>query len=236
MDHFIEEMRRMLDPPDDAVILRWLDLAENLSENSEWGIGFKTELRAIFLALKYVQHNFSAEVLQKSLRLCILNDEIINGAVCFNAGYSAAEVQAFANDGILSGGYIPSEEDEVGKLILVEMAESEMSLLLVQNGSKFLPQSISGLYRLAELKKLPVSRASLEQVLGDRVVDKVENKILRNAYCKAFESATAIGTFVKCWLSRPEIVTINCPNLFSLKESGGWLSEEQDIGEEIKIN
>ncbi len=236
MNQFIEEMRRMLNPPDDAVILQWLDLAENLSESSEFGIGFEKELREILLALKYVQHNFSAEVLQKSLRLCILNDEIINGAVSFNAGLTEAEVKGLAETGTLGYGYIPNTDTEQGTLTLIELNEPGTPLLLVYNEpEESLLRGIAMLSGLAEHRGYVLSELLTDRDISDIWMDKIEDGKLQKAYLKAFETTTAVGVFLKCSLSNHQITRICCHNLEEQTEEKRPPGTKERVEKEDKV-
>ncbi len=230
MSQFIKELRGMLIPPtNEGAILPWLELAEELSQNSKWHSGFTEELNAILLALKYVRHNFSEEVLQKSLRLYIVNDEIINGALYLNAGYGVEEVQELADAGILSEGYIPTSENEVGTLTLIELDERETPLLLVRSKVKDLTREISMLSGFAEYQGLPLSLVLIEQGISELEIDKIEDKKLKTAYLQAFKTTTAVGTFLKCSLAKHEITQLRCPLLQSGEQSEktGFRAEEK---------
>lgn len=79
MEGFISKMREWLEPQDDAAILHWIELADGLAQ------GYETKmhhiLQEIANALSCVRMNFGAEVFQKSLRTCVLPNEIINAAI-----------------------------------------------------------------------------------------------------------------------------------------------------------
>lgn len=107
MHKFINDMRTMLKPKKDSIILDWLYFIGDLSEGTESDI--KEELDKVRRCLYYVKNNYSAKTLQKSLRFYTLPNEIINAAEYFEQGYSSKKVYELGKEGYLQNGPIPSE-------------------------------------------------------------------------------------------------------------------------------
>lgn len=116
LSSFINFMRENLKPKEDndSTILKWLELAIGLSDDGEANLNH--ELSDTMEALKYVKNNFRPKVFEDSLRFPTLSNEIINGALCFNAGYTKDMVEQFAEDGLIECGYKQFEiRDELFK-------------------------------------------------------------------------------------------------------------------------
>lgn len=126
--YFADEIREMLNPKDEAVVLEWLEFVRDISDASE--SNFNKELGDTLRALYYVKNVYDEKTLQTSLRFCTLSNEIVKGAMYFSEGKSQEEVRELANQGLLMGGYVPSvnygkdgeqnEQDETTDMITTE--------------------------------------------------------------------------------------------------------------------
>lgn len=129
-------MRENLEPKEDndSTILKWLELALCLSDEDESNLNH--ELSDTMESLKYVKNNFRPKVFQDSLRFPTLSNEIINGALCFNAGYTKDMVEQFAEDGLIECGYMPKYDDETESFTVVKILEPENSMVVFDNVSE----------------------------------------------------------------------------------------------------
>lgn len=131
---FIGSVSRMIDGEDKTAVLNWLLFAWHMTETeSEDRFALEKTLRNLYLPLCYVQNNFSSDILQQSLNLHLLGNEIIFGAMLFAAGYGKDEVHQLADDGVLEDGYIPIKENEKEALSIVSIAGRGDCLLIVEN-------------------------------------------------------------------------------------------------------
>lgn len=127
---FINYLRKKLEPSEenDSAILGWVELALNICSDCE--LDLDNEVTDYMEALDYVENNFVPEVYQQTLRYADISSEIVNCAFCFNAGYSAEEVETFAHEGWLESGYFPEDKEKTRNLILVKILEPDNSMLL----------------------------------------------------------------------------------------------------------
>lgn len=136
LSSFINYMRENLEPKEDndSTILKWLELALCLSDEDESNLNH--ELSDTIESLKYVKNNFRPKVFQDSLRFPTLSNEIINGALCFNAGYTKDMVEQFAEDGLIECGYMPKYDNETESFTVVKILEPENSMVVFDNVSE----------------------------------------------------------------------------------------------------
>ena len=226
ISEFINFMREELKQPDDTAIVDWIGLVDFLSDDNESLI--KQELPLVMDSLKYVKNNFKPEVYQESLRFPTLSNEIINGALCFNAGYSREEVVEFANKGYFESGYIPKLDDEKGSFTVVHITEPECSVTISNNIS-------------ARILEHWIMRASIEKPNED-IADVLEeftqrfsghvkrmlNEPLQKAFVKAIENSTMIKSLIKFNPVTGEIE--NIPNKNLEAESEEDISQSEDGG------
>jgi len=188
MSDFIYKVNNMIDGMDKTAVLNWIALAQNLCDTCD--ISFQQELHEIYLALCYVQNNFSNAVLQKSLNTIILGNEIIFGAMLFAAGYSTEEVTQLANDGVLECRYIPLRENEKNSLSLVYTAETDILFVARNETPENLFEKVAKASVIANS-----SQQNLEMVLLSPMVDihmeKIENYKLADAVKGACSSSSA---------------------------------------------
>ena len=123
LNDFISKVSEMVDCDDKTAVLDWIEFAGFMTDVDESGRRtLESELLEVHLPLCYVRNNFSDRVLQESLNLDTLGNEIIYGAMMFAAGYNEAEVRDISNEGGMECGYIPLSADEKGSLFVVAIA------------------------------------------------------------------------------------------------------------------
>lgn len=208
MEGFISKMREWLEPQDDAAILHWIELADGLAQ------GYETKmhhiLQEIANALSCVRMNFGAEVFQKSLRTCVLPNEIINAAICYNAGTTEDTVKDLATRGLLTSKTFPGE-----------MWDAELKTLIDLKGGYFLLNEDMPSERVETVvKRLSVQAEEEGNALSELLEDSSQSKLrfkkisdpeLMNAYLKAFRTTKIIGTLIIA--GADEMTVTHCPNI-----------------------
>lgn len=120
---FITNVSEMVSSDDKTAVLDWIEFASFMTDVDESGRRtLESELLEVYLPLCYVRNNFSDRVLQQSLNLDTLGNEVIYGAMMFAAGYYENEVRDIGNEGAMECGYIPLSTDEKGSLSVVAIA------------------------------------------------------------------------------------------------------------------
>ena len=120
---FISKVSDMVSSDDKTAVLDWIEFAGFMTEVDESGRRtLESELQELYLPLCYVRNNFSNLVLQQSLELDTIGNEIIYGAMMFAAGYPDNVVRDIGNEGHMEDGYIPLSADEKGSLFVVAIA------------------------------------------------------------------------------------------------------------------
>ena len=191
---FINFMRDNLEQSNDndSAILKWLELVIELSDDSE--VNLNHELSDTMEALKYVKNNFRPKVFQYSLRFPTLSNEIINGALCFNAGYPKDMVEQFAEKGLIKCGYMPKHEDETGSFIVVKISEPENGMVVFDNVSeKTVLHSIRRASTEAIDKDGEISAYIQKGIVCHREnVARIGSEPLKAAFEKALENTSAV--------------------------------------------
>ena len=209
LSEFINFMRGNLNPKEenDSTILKWLELALGLSDDGESKLD--KELSETMDALEYVKSNFKPEVFQQSLRFCTLSNEIIYGALCFNAGYSLNEVEQFATDGLLECGYMPTFEDETGSFTVVHILPPEDSVVVFNNVSEKMVLRTIGRAsnEAAENGGTVSSLISKGIICGSDRITRIINEPLKNAFLKGIENSTAVKQLIEYNQQTGEIVS-----------------------------
>ena len=210
MEGFISKMREWLDPQDDAAILHWIELADGLAQ------GYETKmhhiLHEIANASSCVRMNFDAEVFQKSLRTCVLPNEIINAAICYHAGIPEDTVKDLATRGLLTSNTFPGE-----------MWDAELKTLIDLKGGYFLLNEDMPSERVETVvKRLSVQAEEEGNALSELLEDSSQSKLrfkkitdpeLMNAYLKAFRTTKIVGTLIAA--EAGEMTVTRCPNMLS---------------------
>lgn len=131
---FISGVSDMVSSDDKTAVLDWIEFAGYLTDADEsGGRTLERELRELYLPLCYVRNNFSSSVLQKSLDMDTVGNEIIYGAMLFAAGYYENEVRDIGNKGKLENGYIPLSTDEKESLFVVAIAGRDDCIFIGNN-------------------------------------------------------------------------------------------------------
>lgn len=211
ISEFINYMRENLSPQDDKAIVDWLQVTAELSDANETLI--RQELSLIIDTLKYVKNNFKPEVYQMSLRFPTLCNEIFNGALCFNAGYSKEEVAKFAEIGYLESGYIPKRDDEKGSFTVVQVTEPECSVTISDNVSS---RKLERWIMRASIDRPTEEIADVLEEYTQRYsaqIKRILNEPLQKAFVKAIEGSTAVDRLIKFNPVTGEIENIPNENL-----------------------
>ncbi len=131
---FISDVSEMVSSDDKTAVLDWIEFASFMTDVDESGRRtLEGELQELYLPLCYVRNNFSDSVLQQSLNLDTIGNEIIYGAMLFAAGYHENEVRDIGNEAALEDGYIPLSTDEKGSLFVVAIAGRDDCLFIGNN-------------------------------------------------------------------------------------------------------
>lgn len=134
LSDFISEVSDMVSSDDKTAVLDWIEFASFMVDSDEEGARpLEKELLELYLPLCYVKNNFSNSVLQQSLDMDTLGNEIIFGAMLFSAGYDEDEIRQLGNEGALVDGYIPLETDERGSLSVVAIAGRDDCIFIANN-------------------------------------------------------------------------------------------------------
>lgn len=191
---FIEKVGAMTDGEDKTAVLDWIEFAGFLRDCGEDGERtLETELYELYLPLCYVQNNFDNAVLQQSLRLDTLGNEIIFSAMLFGAGYSESQIREFADSGIIEDGYIPISEDEKGSLSLLLITGEEERLYLSRRGDLKMADYAKTLASIFPKWPLPISETLSDPVLGGIVLREISHPALLDAVRYGFEHSTAFS-------------------------------------------
>lgn len=134
LNDFISKVSEMVSGEDKTAVHDWIEHAAFMTDVDESGRRtLESELLEVYLPLCYVRNNFSDRVLQESLKLDTIGNEIIYGAMMFAAGYSESEVRDTGNEAAIEDGYVPLEEDEKGSLSVVAIAGRNDCIFIANN-------------------------------------------------------------------------------------------------------
>ena len=226
ISEFINFMREELKQPDDTAIVDWIGLVDFLSDDNESLI--KQELPLVMDSLKYVKNNFKPEVYQESLRFPTLSNEIINGALCFNVGYSREEVAEFANKGYFESGYMPHYDGEKATFSVIQITEPECSVTISDNVSD---RKLERWIMRASIDKPNEDIADVLESYTERYsaqIKRILNEPLQKAFVKAIEDSTMVKSLIKFNPATGEIE--NIPNKNLEAESEEDISQSEDGG------
>lgn len=192
LSHFINKIREWLEPEDDTTVVDWIQHASDLTSVCE--TSFNNELLQILKTLEYVKNNFSPEVFQKTLRFPTLYNEIVNVAVCYNAGYSNEDVTYFANNGHIECGYVPSFEDEHASFTIVNFTKPENSMaLFIHMSDEHIRLTLQGANRASKetgIDLMTILRQGFRETPQRLYI--VENDDLKTAFRMAAENTKCI--------------------------------------------
>ena len=210
MEGFIIKMREWLEPQDDAAILHWIELADGLAQ------GYETKmchvLQEITNAFSCVRTNFGAEVFQKSLRTCVLPNEVVNAAICCHAGITEDTVKDFARRGLLTSNTFPGEMWEAESKTLIDLKGGYI-LLNEDMPSERVETVVKRLSIQAEEEGRPLSELLEDSSQSKLRFKKITDPELMNAYLKAFRTTKIVGTLIVT--EAGEMTVTHCPKMLS---------------------
>ena len=182
---FISKVSDMVSSDDKTAVLDWIEFAGFMTEVDESGRRtLESELQELYLPLCYVRNNFSNLVLQQSLELDTIGNEIIYGAMMFAAGYPDNVVRDIGNEGHMEDGYIPLSADEKGSLFVVAIAGRKDCLFIGNNmegGTTF--ECLRRAVQLAEMRGRDIvsvlehpatAGMPLRTITDERLIDAVK--------------------------------------------------------------
>lgn len=211
LSEFTHFMRDNLEPREDndSTILNWLQLAIDLSSEGEANLNH--ELSDTLNALRYVKNNFSPKVFQESLRFATLSNEIINGAFCFNAGYTKEMVEKFAEDGLIECGYMPKAMDETENFYVVKILEPENSMVVFDNVSEKTVLRTIGRASTESIENGGLMCEHIKHGIMCRIenVQHIQSEPLRIAYEKALENTSAVRKMITFQPETGEVQTFD---------------------------
>ena len=182
---FISEVSKMVSSDDKTAVLDWIEFASYMTDVDESGKRtLESELQELYLPLCYVRNNFSNSVLQNSLNLDTLGNEVIYGAMLFAAGYPENVVRDMGNEAALEDGYIPLSADEKGTLFVVAIAGRDNCLFIGNNmESSTTFMCLKRAVQLAEMQGRDITSVlehpattgmPLRKITDDRLIDAVK--------------------------------------------------------------
>lgn len=185
LSDFITEVSDMVSSDDKTAVLDWVAFASFMTDVDEEGQRtLEKELLELYLPLCYVRNNFSDAVLQKSLSMDTIGNEIIYGAMLFAAGYYESQVRDIGNEAALEDGYIPLETDEKGSLSVVAIAGRNDCVFIAQNlDASATFGCMKRAARLAELQGRDIASVlehpatagmALRKITDERLIDAVK--------------------------------------------------------------
>lgn len=151
---FITKVSDMVNGYDKTAVLNWVAFADCMNGSSDAGTSsLEEELFEVYRPLCYVKNNFSDAVLQQSLKLNILGNEIIFGAMMFAAGYSHDEVRDLADEGVFEDGFIPYGTTEKSSLSVIGIRGRDDILFIERyQSADSVRQRLNGAAALADLR------------------------------------------------------------------------------------
>ena len=199
---FIQKVSDMVSSDDKTAVLNWVEFAGFMREVAGGNRTLEMELLEIYRPLCYVKSNFSSVVLQQSLKLEMLGNEIIFGAMLFAAGYSEVDVRELANDGVFEDGFIPYGTDEKASLSVIGI-QGRDDLLFIEcyQGADPARQRLKGAAVLAGVRGTDIETILTEEARKNRDVWKITHPKLLDA---AKISCTASAAFEHITLYDPE--------------------------------
>lgn len=185
---FILKTSDMVDSENKTPVLDWIEFACDMADSC--GSRMEQELDDIFRSLCYVKNNFCPETFQESLRILCLSNEIIYGAMFFDAGVAPETIRKLADDGVLECGYIPADTWELASLSLIQMEKPDNMLWIVENEEPLrIEKLLQRIAFQARQEQVPIKELLDNQKLR---IQKVGNEDLAQALLNAFTSSSAI--------------------------------------------
>lgn len=191
---FIIKVSNMVNGYDKTAVLNWVAFADCMNESSDAGTSsLEEELFELYRSLCYVKNNFSDAVLQQSLKLNILGNEIIFGAMMFAAGYSYEEVRDLADEGVFEDGFIPYGTTEKSSLSVIGIRGRDDILFIERYQSAgSVRQRLNGAAVLADLRGQSIETMLKEAARTDRDTWMITHPKMINAVKTACTNSSAI--------------------------------------------
>ena len=194
LNDFISEVSGMVSSDDKTAVLDWIEYASFMTDVDESGRRtLESELQEVYLPLCYVRNNFSNSVLQKSLDMDTLGNEIIYGAMMFAAGYYENEVRDIGNEGHMEDGYIPLSADEKGSLFVIAVADRKDCIFIGNNmegGTTF--ECLRRAVQLAEMQGRDIASVLEHPATAGMPLRKITDARLIDAVKISCTASTAI--------------------------------------------
>lgn len=192
---FISEVSEMVSSDDKTAVLDWIEFASFMIDVDENGKRtLESELQELYLPLCYVRNNFSNTVLQQSLDLDTIGNEIIYGAMMFAAGYPDNVVRDIGNEGHMEDGYIPLSADEKGSLFVVAIAGRDDCLFIGNNmGGSTTFECLRRAVQLAEMQGRDIASVLEHPATAGMPLRKITDARLIDAVKISCTASTAFG-------------------------------------------
>ena len=191
---FISKVSEMVSSDDKTAVLDWIEFASFMTDVDEsGGRTLESELQELYLPLCYVRNNFSNSVLQQSLELDTIGNEIIYGAMLFAAGYPDNVVRDIGNEGHMEDGYIPLSADEKGSLFVVAVADRNDCIFIGNNmegGTTF--ECLRRAVQLAEMRGRDIISVLEHPATAGMPLRKISDERLIDAVKISCTASTAI--------------------------------------------
>ena len=191
---FISKVSEMVSSDDKTAVLDWIEFASFMTDVDEsGGRTLESELQELYLPLCYVRNNFSNSVLQQSLELDTIGNEIIYGAMLFAAGYPDNVVRDIGNEGHMEDGYIPLSADEKGSLFVVAVADRNDCIFIGNNmegGTTF--ECLRRAVQLAEMRGRDIVSVLEHPATAGMPLRKISDERLIDAVKISCTASTAI--------------------------------------------
>ena len=194
LNDFISKVSEMVSSDDKTAVLDWIEFASFMTDVDEsGGRTLESELQELYLPLCYVRNNFSNSVLQQSLELDTIGNEIIYGAMLFAAGYPDNVVRDIGNEGHMEDGYIPLSADEKGSLFVVAVADRNDCIFIGNNmegGTTF--ECLRRAVQLAEMRGRDIVSVLEHPATAGMPLRKISDERLIDAVKISCTASTAI--------------------------------------------
>ncbi len=190
---FISKVSDMVDGEDKTAVLNWVSFASFLNDAGGGNTTLGKELSEVYLPLCFVRNNFSDDVLQQSLDMETLGNEVIYGAMMFAAGYSHDEVRALANEGVFEDGFIPYGATEKSSLSVIGIKGRD-DLLFIERyrSADSVRQMLNGAAILADVRGQKIETMLTEAARTDRDAWTITHPKLIDAVKTACAESSAI--------------------------------------------
>lgn len=192
---FIAGVSEMINSEEKTAVLDWIEFAGfrvDVDKSGERTL--EGELRKMYLPLCYVRNNFSDSVLQKSLHMDTIGNEIICGAMLFAAGYEENEVRDMGNEGLMEDGYIPFSDDEHGTLYVVAIADRDECIFVGNNmGCEIIAMNLERAIQLSQSQSRDIVSVLNHPATAGMPLQKITDARLIHAVKVACTDSTAFA-------------------------------------------